>query len=407
LPHPDFDVVVVGGGPAGLSAAEVAARGGLATVLFEKNEAIGAPVRTSGGSWIPDLRELGIPDSLWHPLYRIRVMTVRVDATFEYEEPLGCVLDVRGLYQYLAERCASAGVDLRLQAPVDGPLVVDGRVVGVKTRKTAGGKRMATARVVIDAGGHRSPLRAPVGRGNGGILGLGVEDERYAPRYDQREAVLFVGSDVAPNGYGWAFPCGNQRVRVGVGVPRPGNDADPREHLRRLPALFPGLAAGLEGSRAIEVHHGMVPLGPPGRSLVADGLVRVGDAARQASSIAGEGIRFAVHSGRMAGAAVVRACNGPDTSARALGGYQRSWRRRFGGDLRIAHWIHRRLLDRRDDEWDEVVRLIGRLGPPRFAGLLMSQAGIAWCLAAVLERPDLLWPIVRFIGRSPVGAGPR
>jgi digeranylgeranylglycerophospholipid reductase len=404
--EPDFDVAVVGGGPAGLSAAEASARGGLATVLFEKNQAIGVPVRTSGGSWIPHLRELGIPDSFWHPLHRIRVMTPRVSASLEYEEPLGCVLDVRSLYQFLAVRCASAGVDLRLHALVESPLLVDGRVVGVKTRKAADGRWIVTARVVIDAGGHRSPLRDSAKKEDGGILGLGVEDELYAPAYDQREAMLFVGNEVAPNGYGWAFPCGNQRVRVGVGVPRPMTDADPREHLRRLPALFPELAAGLEGSQAIEVHHGLVPLGPPARSLVDNGLIRVGDAARQASSIAGEGIRFAIHSGRMAGAAAVRVCRSPDTSARALGKYRRAWGRRFGADLRMAHRIHRRLLDRRDDEWDEVVRLIGRLGPGRSAGLLMSESGIAWCLAVVLERPDLLIPIVRFISRAPARSIP-
>src|SRR5258707_14246952 len=65
-----YDVLVVGGGPAGLAAAEAAARTGVRVALLERQKEIGYPVHTSGGSWISDMRALGLPAELYHPLPR-------------------------------------------------------------------------------------------------------------------------------------------------------------------------------------------------------------------------------------------------------------------------------------------------------------------------------------------------
>ena len=46
------EVLIVGGGPAGLAAAEAAAQGGAKTVVLERQKEIGYPIHTSGGSWI-------------------------------------------------------------------------------------------------------------------------------------------------------------------------------------------------------------------------------------------------------------------------------------------------------------------------------------------------------------------
>src|SRR5437868_1027857 len=126
------DVIVVGAGPAGLAAAEVTARAGLSTQILERADAVGVPVRTSGGSWIASMQELGIAASLWHPIHRIRVATPREDVVFEYEQPLACVLHVRELYQHLAERAIAAGAGLRLRSSVQGALLRDGAVTGVR-----------------------------------------------------------------------------------------------------------------------------------------------------------------------------------------------------------------------------------------------------------------------------------
>src|SRR4051794_29299769 len=146
------DVVVVGGGPAGLATAAEAARGGLRVVVCERSHAIGEPVRTSGGSFIRPLRRLGVPSSCWHPVHRIRVIGPSTDVVKTYRRAVGCVLDVRGTYQWLGAQAVDAGAEIRLKAHVEGLIPpVAGRGTGVRLRDPFRGPHDVRSRVVVDA----------------------------------------------------------------------------------------------------------------------------------------------------------------------------------------------------------------------------------------------------------------
>ena len=64
----DFDLVIVGAGPAGSSAAFAASNEGVSVALLEKEEAVAETVRTSGVTWIADTKEFGIPESCYNPI---------------------------------------------------------------------------------------------------------------------------------------------------------------------------------------------------------------------------------------------------------------------------------------------------------------------------------------------------
>ena len=63
-----FDVLVVGGGPAGLSAAAAAAKGDLRVAVIEKDPSIANTIRTSGVTWLQEIKKLGLPRNLYNPI---------------------------------------------------------------------------------------------------------------------------------------------------------------------------------------------------------------------------------------------------------------------------------------------------------------------------------------------------
>jgi digeranylgeranylglycerophospholipid reductase len=385
---PEPDAVVVGGGPAGLSAASVLAAAGYRVELFERSAAFGEPVRTSGGSFIAPLRALGVPAYLWQPVTRLRIAAPSHDHTFRFRRAKMCVLDVRGLYQWLAVRAATAGAQLHLRSPITSVLQEDGRVVGVVVR----GRGEVRARLVVDATGTAGVVARAAGlRGSAPRTAAGVEVEVFAPGYDQREALLVVGDAVAPGGYGWAFPRGDGRVRLGVGVIRPDSNADIEDLLAHLVERVPALRDSCRGAQPIEQHAGVMPVYAHAAVPAAGaGLLVVGDAAGHGSTLLGEGIRHAIVSGRLAGEVGARALADPGVPNDALlQAYPRRWDALVGREMRIGHVINRRIASYGDAEWDRAVEMVSRMSPRLVLTALAGELTPRFAARLVLRHPRL------------------
>src|SRR6266436_1965159 len=387
----DIDILIVGGGPAGLAAAEAAAKQGVHVLLLERQNEIGYPIHTSGGSWISDMQALAIPEHLYHPVTSVYFISPHREVPLSYNPAVACVVDVRGLYQHLASLAIAAGATLRLRHTVELTLTENGRVLGVTAKNHRGERISLRAAITIDASGFSRHVGVRTDMGKAvHRYGYAAEYDLYAPNYPQDELFLIMGSKFAPRGYAWAFPRGNGRVRLGVGVLHPDCEEDARLYLDSIIRDVPQLADKFRDANPIEYHTGLFPSEGPLERFSRDGLLLAGDAGGHGSTLVGEGIRFAMYAGRMAGSVAAEAVKAGDTSAAFLGRFDKKWRARFGRDMDISYMINKRIANYDDNQWDNALDLMKRLTPAQVAQALRGDFSAGLVLGVLARNPGLV-----------------
>ncbi len=379
-----YDVLIAGGGPAGLSAAYAAARAGLHVAVFERSKEIGYPIHTSGGSWIADLRRLEIPARYMHPIRTGVFLAANARAEFSYDDPVSCILDIRGLYQYLAMLAGKAGAEIFPASQVESVLFEKKLPAGLRVR----GRGDFFAPLLIDASGVQGVLAQQCGlRREFERHGVGAEVDLVSARWPQDTIALLFGRLAGPAGYGWIFPHGDERVRLGVGVIRPDTNCDAREALQNM-LEYARTAFQLETNAQLETHTGAIPSVAPLVRASSHGLLVVGDAAALVSTLLGEGIRFAIELGRLAGEVAVQANQAGKFDARFLARFDKTWRARYGRMFSWGQRLNRRLAQYDDEKWNAKIRMLAQLPADVIPALLQGRVWEPKLIAALWRHRD-------------------
>ena len=385
----DFDITIVGGGPAGLSAAWSAAKKGVRVAVLEREEAIGHSVRTSGVTWIKEIKSLGIPSEHYNPIRNYSFYSPKNHVTIKGTEPQAAVLDVRKTYQFLAYQAASAGADIFVRTNVTDILTENGKLSGVKATSIKD-DLIFHSKLVIDASGFYSVIGKHMGTvSQWKRFGVGAEFEAYVDTIDPETWCLMVGQEYSPAGYAWIFPLGKNKARIGVGVGKPESQIDPTQRLLELIDKKPGPIGNLGRIIPIEFHYGLIPNEGLTHHTIDDNLILVGDAAGQANPLVLEGIRFAIEFGRVAGNVSAEAVLKKDTSKEFLKKYEENWKKAIGNKIKAAVKVQSRWLDLTDEEWDKEIGIIKELSAEEFLDFVKADFSMGNLIKLATHHPKL------------------
>src|SRR5829696_373457 len=385
-----FDIAVVGGGPAGLSAAYSAAKGGAKVILFEKDESIAHSIRTSGVTWISEMERLGIPSKFYNPIRNYRFVSPSNDVLITGNDSRSCVLDIRGTYQHLAFLAAKQGVQLMVKSNVIDVIKDGHRVAGVKA-STPKGRLIVRSTLVIDASGFSTSVGRKAGvAGQWKRYGVGAEYECYCDDIDSTTWVLMVGQKYSDAGYAWVFPLSANRVRIGVGVGRPESNAEPLEKLHKIieKRLKP-LDALREGKiQPLELHYGFIPNEGMRSTSIADVLIMVGDSAGQSNPLVLEGIRYAIEFGRLAGKVGADSLS-LNSNRESLLEYERSWKAKAESKIRSALKVQMRWVGLTDEEWDKEIEILRDMTVQEFLDFIKADFTTVNMMKLALHHPKM------------------
>ena len=385
-----YDVVVVGGGPAGSSAAWAAAKNGIKVALIEKEGSIAETVRTSGVTWIQNIKEFGIPENCYNPIKNFSFCSPNNEVTISDSVPRAAVLDVRKTYRWLANEAEKEGADIFIKTSINDVIKNDnGDIVGVSGTGPKG-EITFRSKIIIDASGFSSTICKAMGFATQWErFGAGAEWEVKAEQVDSETWWLMVGQQYSPAGYAWIFPLGNDIVRIGVGVGKPESNVDPTQRLKELMDAKVGPIKKLGKITPIEFHYGLIPNDGLSRKTVFNNLILVGDSAGQANPLVLEGIRYAIKFGRVAGKVSADCIKSGNTDRDALLPYEENWRKAIESKIKSASKIQDRWIGLSDEEWDKELDIISELKSDEFLDFIKADFGLSNMLKLATHHPKL------------------
>ena len=331
----ETDVLVIGAGPAGSSTAKHAALNGADVILMDKKSEIGAPKRCAEGVSKEGLSKLGIePNSRWvtKELSGVRLVSPNGTDVWMREDQVklpeaGYILERKVFDKFMAMDAARAGATIMIKTLARGMRNdYDGYIVSCESM---GEDFEIKAKIVVGADGPESR----VGRWGGLKTAVkpknmesGIQFEMVGLEMEDPDCIEFYFGSVAPGGYAWIFPKGDDIANVGLGIVSTFTDKSAYEHLLEFVKNCPAT----KNAQPVELNIGGDPVGGMQKNLVKDHLMIVGDAAGHVNPLTGGGIITALEAGMYAGEVAAAAVKEDNCSEKRLMEYQEKCKTEIG-----------------------------------------------------------------------------
>ncbi|MGZ7127236.1 MAG: geranylgeranyl reductase family protein [Halobacteriota archaeon] len=344
----EYDVVVVGAGPAGSMAAKYAAKAGARVLMIEDHATIGQPVQCAGLISTRAYEGCEVPETLSkHAIRGAHIHApdgriLRIDG----KRTMAYVVDRGELDRAMALEALKSGVASLVKTRFSGVRRQGDHII--VTAITRGESIEVETRVLIGADGVQSAVGRLAGLERAQMVLTCAQAEVYADVVDPDFVELYVGLDVAPGFFAWAIPTRWDTVRIGL--------CSSERSIDLLSPLIERVSPR-SATSLVRFSAGAIPIGPPA-CTVTDGILIVGDAAGQVKPTSGGGIYPGTLCAKIAGTVAGQAVAHNDTSKDALMAYDTRWRSEVGRELATGLRIREGLNELSDDDLNYVVEAL-------------------------------------------------
>jgi digeranylgeranylglycerophospholipid reductase len=383
-----YDVIVVGGGPAGAWTAKHAAEKGVSVLLLEKDPEIGMPVRCAEGAVKSSLAKLVPIRKEW---VAQEVTAIRLIAPDETVVDLtigenGIILHRKIFDRDLAKMASDAGAEVLTKAYVYGLLSDNGSITGVQVN-CSGEEFEVSSSIVIGADG----VESRVGRWGGlkthlPLNGIGSCAQMLLSKIDidPSRVQFYFGKEIAPEGYLWIFPKGKRMANVGLGQVRKSIHSK-----TALESLKIFVNRKFKNYTVLSCIAGGVPAVPTLKEIVGNGLMLVGDAAHQEDPISGGGIINAMIAGQIAGGVAAEAVRSGDVSKKRLKDYAKKWHKTEGKNVEVSYQISKVKNRFSDEELNRLAAMLNRISPEKRTVVQIFKTALIYHPKLILEAIKL------------------
>ncbi|MFZ0452403.1 MAG: NAD(P)/FAD-dependent oxidoreductase [Ignavibacteriaceae bacterium] len=381
----EYDIIVVGAGPAGSMAARFAADQGVSVLMLEKDRDVGYPVRCGEAISKRGVQNFIEPDERWITAHIKKFSLNAPDGTealIEFDDS-GYVLERRIFDYELAKTAANAGAEILTRAYVNGLIIENDKVAGVKY-EFHGEQKEIKSKIVVGADG----VESRVGRWAGIKTFIDFRDMECCTQItasnipvDQNTLYFYFGQDYAPGGYFWVFPKGKYIANIGLGVS--GMVGKKRSALSFLNQF---MGTKYPDAPVLTSIAGGVPSTITLSKISSPGILLAGDAARQVNPLSGGGISSGMIGGSIAGRIAGEAVkmNKPDH----IFTYDKEWHDQVGKKHEIYNRLKNGIYNFSDEKFNKIAESFNKVPKnKRTLGRIF--------VTALINQPSLLADVAK------------